>query len=30
MQESIIDFPQDTLCPEVWQKVMSSDGANIV
>ena len=24
--ESVIDFPKATLCPEVWEKVVASDG----
>ena len=25
--ESVLDFPKDGLCPDVWEKVMSADGA---
>ena len=24
--ESVIDFPKDTLCPDVWEKVVAADG----
>ena len=26
MTESVIDFPKDGLCPEIWEKVVSPDG----
>lgn len=25
--ESVLDFPQDGLCPDIWEKVISADGA---
>ena len=28
MTESVIDFPKESLCPEVWEKVISVDGIN--
>lgn len=28
MTESVIDFPKDGLCPEIWEKVISADGMN--
>lgn len=30
MKESVIDFPKDCLCPEVWEKVMDEEGASEV
>ena len=30
MKESVIDFPKDGLCPEVWEKVMDEEGASEV
>lgn len=30
MKESVIDFPKDKLCPEVWEKVMDEEGASEV
>ncbi len=26
MQESVIDFPKDTLCPHIWEKVVDQNG----
>ena len=26
--ESVIDFPKEGLCPDVWEKVISQDGVN--
>jgi len=26
MTESVIDFPKDSLCPEIWDKVVAADG----
>lgn len=28
MQESVIDFPKNGLCPDIWEKVVSIDGMN--
>ena len=28
--ESVIDFPKDTLCPDVWEKVVAADGMDEV
>lgn len=25
--ESVVDFPKETLCPEIWDKVIAADGA---
>jgi len=30
MTESVIDFPKDGLCPEIWDEVIDSDGVNEV
>ena len=26
--ESVIDFPKEGLCPDIWEKVVSQDGMN--
>lgn len=26
--ESVIDFPKEGLCPDVWEKVIGQDGVN--
>ena len=26
--ESVIDFPKESLCPDVWEKVIDQDGVN--
>ena len=30
MDESVIDFPKETLCKDIWEKVVSQDGINEV
>jgi hypothetical protein len=28
--ESVMDFPKETLCPEIWEKVVDQNGMNEV
>lgn len=30
MKESVIDFPKEALCPEIWEKVLDAQGINEV